>query len=247
MPTKVIRQQSLTHVEEEPRALAPTGGGEIGELLRAAVDGKVDADSMEKLVNLYERMADRKAHSDFNAAFAEFKAECPAIKKTETVAFGAAGKQTRYTFAPLDGICKVVDPILHKYGFAYSWDTLVDNDLIRVACRLDHAAGHSRSSTFACPFTSNAGMSEQQKYASARSYGERMSLTQVLGLSTTDEDNDAVLAQTIGPGQIAELEALIEEVKADRERFLKYCGVANIEAIQVGDYVAHVNALERKR
>jgi len=202
---------------------------------------------MEKLVNLYERLEDRKAHAQFNADFAAFKAECPAIKKTEQVAFGAVGSKTQYTLAPLDGICATVDPILQRHGFAYSWDSEVQEGLMRVSCTLTHSAGDSRASSFSCPFTTKAGMSDQQKYASALTYGKRQSLTSVLGLATTDTDTDAALAETIGAEQIADLDSLIDEVGADRARFLKFCGVKNIEAIQSHAYGAAVKALEAKR
>lgn len=228
----------------EPRALAPTNGGEIQQLLAAITSGTVDAESMEKMVTLYERMADREARRLFNVAFAKFKAECPEIRKTQTVKAGSF----HYTFAPLDEIDRVVRPHLESSGFSYWWDSATNGGEITVTCKLEHEAGHSKESHFSCPFTSKAGMSDQQKHASALTYGKRQSLTSVLGLSTTDADTDggAPLSK-IDEAQVALLDELIRDAKADRSKFLKHAKVGTLEDILTEQYGELVKALEEKK
>ncbi len=51
----------------------------------------------------------------------------------------------------------------------------------------------------------------------------------------------------ITPEQAADLESLIEEVGADRNRFLKYLGAKSIERIQAKAYPQAIKALETKR
>ncbi len=236
------------HVEvvspQDSTALAPTGGGEIGDLLRAAIDKDVTVESMEKLVGLYERMEDRNAVKAFNAAFKVFRAECPEIRKTQVVQAGSFA----YTFAPLDEIDRVVRPHLEAHGFSYWWDSDTNGGEITVTCKLEHEAGHSKESHFTCPFTSKAGMSDQQKHASALTYGKRQSLTSVLGLSTTDADTDggAPLSR-IDESQAALLDELIRDSKADRAKFLKHAKVDKVEDILQESYGALVKALEEKK
>lgn len=224
----------------ETRVALATPKGEVGGLIRAAIDHGVPAESMEKLVNLYERLEDRKARAAFNVAFAKFKAGCPPIIKTATAKIvGRSGSTFTYTYTPLDVLCRTVDPPLQKRGFAYSWDSSIDGgNLMNVVCSLVHRAGYSQSSRFSCPVESKAGMSEQQKYASALSYAKRQTLTSVLGIATTDDDSDAAQRETIGPNLIADIETMLSDLEATvpncRKRFLKFCGVNAVEEIDVG-------------
>jgi hypothetical protein len=121
--------------------------------------------------------------------------------------------------------------------------------MIAVICTLRHRNGHSEDATFSCPVDSTSRMNAHQQHAAALTYAKRQSLVQVLGLTMTDPDPDAVQGGRgpIGPQQEALLEALIGEVGADKPRFLKFMGVAALAEIQAGDYPRALNALESKR
>lgn len=54
-------------------------------------------------------------------------------------------------------------------------------------------------------------------------------------------------AKTITEDQEATLVALIEEVKADKQSFLKYMKVSNLSLIPATKYADAVAALEKKR
>ena len=81
-------------------------------------------------------------------------------------------------------------------------------------------------------------MSEAQKHGAALTYGKRQSLTSVLGLTTADDDTDGVerggKPDPITEGQLADLEALIEDVGADWQKFLAW----HPEKISVIGYIS---------
>lgn len=231
-----------------PAQLQPSKNVEIGELLRSAVDKNLPVESMEKLVSLYERMADRMAVGEFNTAFALFKRDCPEIRKVKKAKITTKeGIRFEYDFAPLEEICRVIDPVCAQHGFAYSWDSAIEDGKMAATCTLVHSGGHSRTSRFACPTESRSGMSEQQKHAGALSFAKRQSLTSVLGLCTVDPDIDGAGVETISEKEVADLTSLITEVGADLGRFLKFCGVDSLEEIRSADYSRAVKALEAKR
>jgi hypothetical protein len=181
-----------------------------------------------------------------------FQRRCPSIKKTSTAEIATqSGTRFRYTYAELDEIARTVNPILAEVGLSYTWDSAEDGAALTCICTLRHVSGHSVSSRFTCPIDSTARMSGPQRTAAALTYARRQAMVQVLGLTTTDPDTDGAESGE-GMGEItetqaADLEALIEEVKADKARFLKYLGVGSIIEIRAKDYGKAVQALQQKR
>jgi len=118
---------------------------------------------------------------------------------------------------------------------------------------LQHILGATREATFRGPLDNSGGKNPLQAVGSARSYGRRYTLVDVLGL-TTEEDDDgrgsyggAPPPGRISGGQLADLEALIEEVGADRARFAEYLNVADLADLTEDQYAPAVRALEDKR
>ena len=74
-----------------------------------------------------------------------------------------------------------------------------------------------------------------------------MSFIQVTGVRTGDVDRDAAPGERISEDQGLTLESLIDSSGANREKFLKFMGVANLEEMPAGDYLRAVNFLETKR
>jgi hypothetical protein len=70
------------------------------------------------------------------------------------------------------------------------------------------------------------------------------------GLATEDQDDDGRGAEdvaTIGPGQCADLEAMIDEVKADRGRFLRYFKLESLDQLPLARFEAAIAMLNAKR
>lgn len=226
---------------------------QMAGLMKIALE-KGTVDSLEKLVALAERVENRNAAREFGDAKARFQSMCPPIRKTSTmkVVSKRTGTERVTPFAALDEIARTVGPHLHSLGLSYSWDSVVEAGFITVTCTLRHLNGHSERATFKCPVDGQESMSEPQKYASTLTFARRYSLIEILGLTTCDADDDAAKKPKAGTGRInpervADLEALLEEVKADRVKFLAYMNVEAVEEIAPADYSKAVKALEAKR
>ena len=237
-------------------SVIPAGPVSITDLLRLSIErlggegASSVVDAIGKLVALQERGVQRQAELDFAQALADFQGSCPPIPKTKTANIvTASGSKFQYSYADLDQIKRSIQPLLTKYGLSYSWDSAEEGERIKVTCTIRHRGGHTTSATFSCPTDSKAAMSGAQKSGAALTYALRQSLRQALGLTTTDDDTDgaAVDDTKITPAQAADLSALIDEVKADRAKFLKYMGVETIEDIPAARFKGAVFALESRR
>jgi len=226
------------------------GAEEASGLVKLAIQEKVPVEVLERLVALQERVTDRDARAEFFDALARVQDELPEIRKTQTAKIATKGGGSySYTYAPLDHITRTVRPVLKDHGFSFNWTTEgTDNGALNVVCVLRHIAGHEERSAFPVPIDTAAAMSGAQKNGAALTYGKRQSLTSVLGLTTTDDDTDAVETSAyITRDQVADLEALAEEVDADFGKYLEWLGVANLEALTQADLPKAIKALERKR
>lgn len=239
-----------------PRTLAMDNAAQnIGELLRFAIERNVPVEALEKLVALHERISERDAAREFAAAMAAFQAECPPIKHSRTADITTnAGASFKYTYAELDEIARVVNPILAKHGLSYSWDSKVEKDVLDCVCTVRHINGHSVSSKFSLPIENKSAMSPQQKVGAALTFAQRRSLSAVLGLTTTDTDTDARDADTtrLGEDAATEIDDMITEYGVDRAKLLKYLGAARVADIRAADYekakkAIRTNAAKRKQ
>jgi len=168
-----------------------TSPSAIIDLLQVAIEHNLPVETLERLQALHERVSDRAAANEFARELAAFQEECPPIVKSSTAkVMTRGGVNYSYKYAELDQIARTVRPLLARRGFSYTWDSDVRDMALHCVCILRHVNGHFEKANFSAPVESAAGMSEQQKHASALTYARRQSLVQVLGLTTTDPDTD---------------------------------------------------------
>ncbi|MDD2878785.1 MAG: ERF family protein [Acidiphilium sp.] len=139
------------------------------------------------------RMAeiDRLARKAFYRSFMTFQSKIKSIQKSKTVSRGD-GKGS-YKYAPLDAIMDQCLPILTELGFSITTGTRVSEsgNSVSVLAVLHHVDGHqSQPSEFMVPIDKQSRMNSIQQFGAARSYALRYALTNLLGITTSDEDND---------------------------------------------------------
>jgi len=211
----------------------------VGGMIQTALEKGMDAEGIKALTETYVQMADRDARREFNAAFARFKAECPQPRKTK--------KAHHSMYTPLDELERVCGPHLEANGFSYWWDSGVVNNMMEVTCHLEHDAGHSKSSTYTCPFSKIAKMSEEDKFSSAHTRARRYSFISILGVTSTDEEGGHDLSK-LNDEQAANIEALLDELPTGvRPRFFKWASVTKTADMLQEQYSSAVKNLEEKR
>lgn len=209
-----------------PDVQRPAALPEVGKMMEAALaQGPDGVEALERLVDMQMRILDRQAESGLTVALADFKAACPEIQKTKRVKYAtSSGKQVDFHYAPLGAIQKTVDPVLHRFGLSYTFDTEdTDGKAVTIRGRLQHVDGAYRESTVTLPV---AGMQDSpaQRYAGTITYGKRYVLSALLGI-TIEDDVDGQQPgdpDPIDEEEWKELERLIDESGADLPKFCAY-------------------------
>lgn len=164
---------------------------EIDALIQKGLESNASVETMERLFALYEKVKADKAKTEYVRSLSTFQDSCPVITKTKKV-LNKDGRSVRYMYAPLDSIVEQIRKPLENNGLSYTWDVKNDENMITAIAKVTHIMGHSETSSFSVPIDSNQYMTSPQRYASALTFAKRYSLCNALGISTADEDTDAV-------------------------------------------------------
>lgn len=186
----------------EEKGLALKGEAEI--LISQAIDKNVPVEALERLLAMRRELRAEQAKEEYDRAMAAFQAECPTIEKTKAV-YEKDRKTIRYKYAPLEAVVDQVKALLAKYGFSYAINTIQDEKMLGVVCKVNHKFGHSEETTFSVPIGSEGYMSDVQKYGARLTFAKRYAFCNAFGILTGDEDNDAAPAHTEQPLTIRQM------------------------------------------
>lgn len=228
----------------EPRSIEASD--DTARMMEIAIQqGEAGVAALERLVAMRERAEDRLAARQYAEAVAEFQEVCPVVGKNAAGAHGAR-------YATLDQIMARIRPALTAAGLSVTFDSdEMEDGRLKVWAVVHHRAGHSERASFIVSREAKSNrMNDTQRDGSALSYGRRYALCMALGISTGDADDDGIAAgnvDAITPEQAANLNALIEEVGADAQKFRRYFKVDSLGDLPANRYGEAVSMLERKR
>lgn len=216
---------------------------------RASMNPAVDVDKMRALLEMHEHVLDRNAEVAFNAAMAKAQSE------VRQVAADANNPQTRSRYASYSALDKVLRPVYGNNGFALSFGTAdcPMPDYVRVVCDVSHVDGHSKQYKIDMPADGKGAkggdvMTKTHAVGAGMTYGMRYLLKMIFNVAIGEGDNDGNAPKpVITEKQVADLNALAEEVGADLPAFLKYMRVDKIENLPASMLSNAIKALERKR
>lgn len=205
-------------------------------MLQIAVQQGADLQKLEKLMELQERWEANQARKAFDAAMSAAKAEIKPIVKNREVDFPArnGGTRTNYKYEDLAAIADAVDPILAKYGLSYRHRSKQEGKILTVTCVMSHRDGHYEETSLFAGNDESGNKNAIQSIGSAATYLQRYTLKLALGLATSKDDDGKAAGETeesLTEQEIADLNALITEVGADKQRFLKHLGVESLDVI----------------
>lgn len=133
-------------VKREPEkgkevALQSSGDPFVDMVERIATNADIDADKLQKVLDVQMQVMDRQARDEFYRAMNRVQAELPMVARD------AINTQTSSKYARLETISRALKPVYSKHGFSCSFtqDKADLENHIRVRGTLRHAAGHSES------------------------------------------------------------------------------------------------------
>lgn len=234
--------------------VVPGSGIDFNAAIQAATAlGEKGVDVLERIHAIHREVRADEARAAFARAMSAFRADMPPVTKCVPGQHGVthAGTRTRGMYAPLDAITAILNPIAAKHGFSYRFDRERKEGQDWILCVITHEGGHSEVSRFPVKDDTGPGRNAIQATASAEAYGRRYALTAGFAITTADPDDDAQAAggspDTITDEQAANLQALAEEVGADRAKFLAWAGVDRLADLPASKLPAAVRMLEAKR
>lgn len=160
------------------------------QMMRIAIEKDADLDKLQKLMDLQERWEAERARKAFTEAMNLFKANPPDIKKNKKVAFG----ETKYDYASLDHVSKIIGAELSKYGLSHRWAVEQTKESIKVTCVITHSMGHSESVSMEGPSDTSGKKNAIQSIGSTITYLERYTLLAATGIAVKGQDDDARVA-----------------------------------------------------
>jgi len=219
-------------------------------MVQAALERGMDADQIRQFMDLADRHEAKQAKREFDEAMSRFREQCPIIVKN------ADGHNTKY--AKLSTAIAAIRQPLADNGLSHSWRTKQENGMVTVDCVVSHIGGHSERTSLSSEPDKSGGKNSIQAIGSAVSYLQRYTLFSILGIASSDMDDDGATAETdlIDAHTQADIESLLDGVAktpADKANFHDWLKnvhkipngfIRNIPASKAKDVIA---GLEKKR
>jgi len=229
--------------EKKPYEVA-TSDNSPAALIMKAVQGGMDIEKIQKMMDLQERYEANQARKAYVEAMKAFKANPPEIEKDKHVKFG----NTEYNHASLGNVTGLINLALSEHGFSAAWGTSQSDKGVTVTCKITHILGHSESTSLTAGSDTSGAKNAIQALGSTISYLQRYTILSLTGLATHDLDDDGAGATSyITEKQMSTLLDMINEKGADQERFLKFMGVDELELIPAVDFDKAMTALRSKK
>lgn len=196
----------------------------FGEALMAMVrNPEITADKMEAVMRMRREVLADEAREAFQSHFAAFSAELPQVERDGTVALVKEGREIgRYAFTTIEQMDTILRPLLAKHGFALSFSSRDDKDLVVVTGELT-GWGWSKSSTYSLPPDTGPGRNALQARGSSRRYAKRYITDDLCNVvrKGKDDDGKGAMEALIDARQIAALDKLLKQTNTEEATFLK--------------------------
>jgi hypothetical protein len=213
----------------------------------------VDPAKLKQIIDMQEQVLDRNAKQAFNAAMTK------AQNKIELVVAKEWNDQTRSYYADLKAVLIQAKPIYTAEGFSlmfYEGDTTKENHK-RVCVDIMHEQGHTekRFGDFAVQTTGMGGktmMTQIHGEGSCFSYGRRYLTCMIFNIPTGDDDDGnkaggKIKVEYINDQQFSSLTDMMNEVKADVPKFLKYFKIDDLGKLPARRFDEAWKMLEKKK
>lgn len=155
----------------------------------------LDTASLEKLIELKERLDAKEAEKAFHAAMAKFQGAIDVIVGTKK----AGSKTTGFRYAPREEIMRVIRKPLADAGLSATFKSELNDKIRKTTCTVTHVMGHSTSAAFESEKVAGTSlMNNIQEHGATLEYHERYALKMALNIVTEGEDDENQLKNENG-------------------------------------------------
>lgn len=209
---EVEKKEEISPIQEnkEPERVEKRDELALDRLIELARE----PETLRLVLEVREKIIRERSRQVFFSDLAKVLGEIGPVVQDRTV-FNKDGT-VRYKYSSFATIKKTVDPILAKYGFSYTYDTIFEERAIIIRCHLHHESGHEEVAEFKAPVGTMANMSTIQELGALISYGKRYTLSLLLGLAA-EEDTDANIGIIKKDGVVIQQEQGQQEVHEQKD------------------------------
>lgn len=230
----------------------------VSMIERVVMDPSIPIDRLKEMLSMKERLEDRAREDDdrqakkaYFAAMSRCQAELPVVVKNKK------NSHTNSVYADLAAIEEQAMPVIHKHGFAVSFqpDGYNEKGELRIRWEISHEGGHSRDGIGEIPVDGAGSQGKVNKtgtqaFGSTATYGRRYLLCMLFNISTGDDrdGNRVDDGASVSDEQAESIRQALKFADADEAKFLEFLKVERIEDILASKF-QKVMALiaERKR
>jgi hypothetical protein len=215
----------------------------VTQMLQSAIDKGASPETLEKFVNLYERMEQRDAEKQFNAAFVQLQKELPVIVAKTVIP--QRGKYERF-----EDVMQAIAEPLSRNGFTVSFSMDFREGRVIETCCLRHRGGYSQSNSFAV--RTGKADTDTQADCKAATTAKRNALLNCLNIvirqdALLGEDGDASLeGEFISSDKAKALRERVIAAGGNEAAFLATAGAKSYEEICNGSYGVLTRMLDAK-
>ena len=213
------------------------------ELIRMAVSGGADLEKLEKLLAIQEKWEANEARKAYHEAMARFKENPPLITKDKK------NKQYNSDYTSIGNLVNTVNPELSKQSLSASWD-IEQNGIIKVTCIMTHKYGHSERASAQAGADGSGSKNAIQQIKSTITYLKSVTFESICGLASSDanvDDDGNAVEPKIDETQVAYINKKLDEIKADRAKFLEYMKIEKVEDMAKKDYAKAMMAINASK
>jgi hypothetical protein len=160
---------------------------------------------------------------------------------------GAVNPFFKSKYADMNAVVDAVRIPFSNNGLSYSQFPLFEEGRVGVETILMHESGEWISSVLMLPMVKQ----DPQAAGSAITYARRYALQSIAGIPSEDDDGQSAMAGKLAPSvnieQSANIQGLLEEVGADKLKFLAYFKVNSFDSIPASQFDLAITMLEKKR
>lgn len=174
----------VVNTGEETKQVQAIGENVNDRLLEMVLQGgKIDV--LERFIALREKEELRQARLQFDLHFSEMQNEFVPAKKDK--------KAYDSWYAPIESLQRQFNPIITKHGFSYSWKEEALPDNVKRIVIMISGWGYTKEAYFDCPVLPGTKQMNPIQVEGARTtYGKRYTFQSGFGITTEDEDTDAM-------------------------------------------------------
>lgn len=247
--SKAIKERSMKQDDESTALVQYQDDPFIQMVERLAANPDIDADKLERVLAVQEKILDRTARDEFYAAISRVQAILPTVKTD------AWNDQTKSRYARLSAISRAITPIYTAEGFSASfWEGKdAPEGSIRIEGILRHRDGHSEpyGANLALDdvgIKGNVNKTKVHGTGSTFTYGRRYLKCMMFDIAVGDDDDAQAKVETISEEQAADLNALIDEIGLTPSRkaaFMRWAKIEETNQLPADDFNFAVKYLKK--